>query len=410
MIPKIIVSDAIEHCLISKKPVTKILDLGVHAYADTFIAQDQLNLSEPAFPLQLYLCEETGSVQLGYISNASDRYNLYPYSYTSSNSAYSRKHWDEYAAWVKGKFKYDDLIVEIGSNDGYLINQFKNNTGSNLGVDPSHRMCDIAKENGVNTVCGLFNIELAAEIKEGYGKADVVIANNVFNHANDPVNFAQGVHSLLKDNGVFIFELPYWGDMMASKRFPDMIYHEHISYFTVTSTYHLLKAADMRILEVELVDYHGKSIRVVACRGFMDEIADKVAEMMLFEQNMGWFDPAFYQQLQHDLEVSRDQWLQEFYRIKCEEPDAVIIGVGAAAKANTWLNWHGLNGSTIHAITDASPFKQGKYTPRSRIPIRGDEEFALHKNPYALILSWNISGPLKEALLKINPNIKFISQ
>lgn len=410
MIPKIMTSEAITECLISKKPVTKILDFGVHAYADTFIAQDQLNLSEPAFPLQLYLCEETGSIQLGYISNADDRYNLYPYSYTSSNSAYSRKHWDEYAAWVKGKFKYDDLIVEIGSNDGYLINQFKNNTGKNLGVDPSKRMCEIAKENGVTTIWGLFDKDVAAQMRELHGGADVIIANNVFNHANDPVDFAKGVHSLLKDDGVFIFELPYWGDMMSSGRFPDMVYHEHISYFTVTSAYHLLKAADMRILEVNMIDYHGKSIRIVACKGFMDEIEDTVAETMLFEKTMGWFDPSFYKKLQHNLEVSRDQWLQEFYRIKSEEPDAVIIGVGAAAKANTWLNWHGLNGSTIHAITDASPFKQGKYTPRSRIPILGDEEFAKHINPYALILSWNISGPLKEALLKINPNTKFISQ
>lgn len=402
-------SEAITECLISKKSVTKILDFGVHAYADTFIAEDQLNLSEPAFPLQLYLCEETGSIQLGYISNANDRYNLYPYSYTSSNSAYSRKHWDEYAAWVKGKFSLADLVVEIGSNDGYLINQLKTETNKTFGIDPSHRMCDIARANGVDTRQGLFNSKMGEELG-AEKQADVIIANNVFNHANDPVDFARGAYNLLKDNGVFIFELPYWGDMMASGRFPDMVYHEHISYFTVTSAYHLLKAADMRILEVNLIDYHGKSIRVVACKGFMDEIEGKVAEMMLFEKNMGWFDPAFYTKLQHDLEVARDQWLQDFYRIKCEEPDAVIIGVGAAAKANTWLNWHGLNGSVLHAITDASPFKQGKYTPRSRIPIRGDEEFAKHENPYALILSWNISGPLKEALLKINPNTKFISQ
>lgn len=166
----------------------------------------------------------------------------------------------------------------------------------------------------------------------------------------------------------------------------------------------------MRILEVNINDYHGKSIRIVACRGFIENTDNNVADLMKFERDCGWFTPEFYVALQRKLEINRDQWLQEFYRIKCTEPDAVIIGVGAAAKANTWLNWHGLTGSVIHAITDASPFKQGKYTPRSRIPIRGDEEFALHKNPYALILSWNISGPLKAALLKINPNTKFISQ
>jgi hypothetical protein len=117
-----------------------------------------------------------------------------------------------------------------------------------------------------------------------------------------------------------------------------------------------------------------------------------------------------YVALQQKFELDRNTWLEEFYKIRKSDPNSVVIGVGAAAKANTWLNWHKLDRTLIHCITDTSQFKQGKYTPLTRIPIRGDNEFALHKTPYALVLSWNIDEPLKKALLNINPNIRFISQ
>ena len=128
------------------------------------------------------------------------------------------------------------------------------------------------------------------------------------------------------------------------------------------------------------------------------------------ETNMGLFDTKFYEELQQKFIKQRNDWLLNFYQILNDEPDAVIIGVGAAAKANTWLNWHKLDNTLLNCITDASQFKQGKYTPLNRIPIRSDDEFAKHEKPYALVLSWNIGEPLKKALLNINPNIRFISQ
>jgi hypothetical protein len=125
---------------------------------------------------------------------------------------------------------------------------------------------------------------------------------------------------------------------------------------------------------------------------------------------MGLFDPEFYAQLEEKFIKQRNEWLLNFYQLIADEPDAVIIGVGAAAKANTWLTWHKLDKTVLNCITDASQFKQGKYTPLSRIPIRSDDEFARHEKPYALVLSWNIGEPLRQALLSINPNTRFISQ
>lgn len=400
----ITISQLVSTCLISGGPVTKILDFGQQPYADTFIAEHQRNLSEPAFPLEVYLNSDSGSVQLGYVSDAEDRYNLYSYSYTSSNSKTARDHWDELASSIKSKYGNDKLVVEIGSNDGYLVGQF----AKGVGVDSSQDMCGIAMERGVNVVNALFDVTVADHVRQTYGSANVVLANNVFNHANKPVDFAIAVAKLLDKDGVFVFEVPYWGWMVTNGQFPDMVYHEHPSYFTVKSAQNLLARAGLTIADYELVNYHGQSLRITARHG--TAVADKVTEAIKQETKQGLFDPEFYIELQHKLEQAKTEWLANFYNMLNDDPTAVVIGVGAAAKANTWLSYYGLNKTVIKCITDASEFKQGKYTPLTRIPIRSDDEFACYDRPYALILSWNISEPLKQALLKINPNTRFISQ
>jgi len=407
---KITESTHLDRCLITGEFVTKILDLGQHAYADTFIAEDQLHMSEPVFPLQLFLNPSSGQIQLGYASDAEDRYNLYSYSYTSSNSQTARHHWDEYANTIKNKYNTRGLVVEIGSNDAYLIKQFQDKDTTVLGIDSSQTMCDIAKEKGVESLAALFNIDTAVEVAEEHGKAAVIIANNVFNHANDPVNFASGVAQLLDKDGIFVFELPYWASMVDSGRFVDMVYHEHISYFTIKSAWNLLQQVGLDIIDFDVVDYHGGSIRVIAKHTSNNGMPFLVRGAIENETTMGLFDPKFYAQLEKKFIKQRNEWLLNFYQLIADEPDAVIIGVGAAAKANTWLTWHKLDKTVLNCITDASQFKQGKYTPLSRIPICSDDEFAKHKKPYALVLSWNIGEPLRQALLNINPNTRFISQ
>jgi SAM-dependent methyltransferase len=349
---------------------------------------------------------DSGSIQLGYASSAQDRYNLYSYSYTSSNSKTARDHWDEYASTVKQRCT-DGFAVEIGSNDGYLIGQFGDNA---VGVDSSADMCQVALDQGINTVNALFDESVAEMLLDNNGPASVVMANNVFNHANDPVAFARSVRCLLAQDGLFVFEVPYWASMIESGRFIDMVYHEHPSYFTVKSTWNLLKAAGLEIVDFDVVNYHGGSLRVFARRDTGAAMPAQVAQAIDRETQMGLFSVAFYKQLQQQFVQSRDTWLANFYQLRKAEPDAVFIGVGAAAKANTWLTWHGINATHLHCVTDSSEFKQGKFTPLSRIPIQADEEFARHPKPYALILSWNIGEGLRKAILNINPQTRFISQ
>jgi SAM-dependent methyltransferase len=403
-------SQKISTCLITGQSVEKILDFGQHAYADTFVAEDQLNLSEPVFPLQVYLCPNSGSIQLGYVSHAEDRYNLYSYSYTSSNSATARAHWDEYAATVKNRHGKIKFAVEIGSNDGYLINQFRGKDTCALGIDPSEEMCEVAKQRGVEVIPELFCESVAHDLVARMEHADVIMANNVFNHANDPVSFAKAVSALLATDGIFVFEVPYWLSMIESGRFTDMVYHEHPTYFTVKMAWNVLKAAGLEIVDFDVVNYHGGSLRVFAQRDTGAAMPVTVEDAIAKETQVGLFDPRFYQVVQSRFEQQRDQWLHDFYKLRMAEPNAVFIGVGAAAKANTWLTWHGLNKTHLEFVTDSSTFKQGKYTPLSRIPIADDAVFAQYDRPYALILSWNIGDGLRRAILNINPNTRFLSQ
>jgi 2-polyprenyl-3-methyl-5-hydroxy-6-metoxy-1,4-benzoquinol methylase len=396
------------NCLISGKPISRILDFGMHPYADTFISDELLDKNEPVFPLEVYLNPDNGQVQLSCITNDYDRYNLYSYSYTSSNSNFAKKHWISYKDKIVNKFNpINKFIVEIGSNDGFLIGMFSD-TNNILGIDSSKEMVNIANNNNINSIQRIFNKKVSEEIVNSNGKCDIVIANNVFNHSNDPVDFAKGVSNMLNDDGVFIFELPYWLDTVKSKKF-DQIYHEHISYFTVKSSYYLLKEAGLEIFDIEIVDYHGGSIRVYSRKSNNVEMNECVKSQILIEEENGLFEHSTYKSWQEEIEFNRNKFLLELLKLKCDYPNAVIIGVGAAAKANTFLNYYRLDNSFINYITDSSPHKIGKSTPLTRIPIVSDDEFSKYDDVYAMILSWNISDDLKNILLKINPKIKFIN-
>ena len=303
----------------------------------------------------------------------------------------------------------DSFVVEIGSNDGYLSQHFLKDNNKVLGIDPSVEMCKLAVDRGVDTYNTLFTKSSAGTVARTYGYSKLIIANNVFNHSNNPLDFAEGVADLLDEDGVFVFELPYWGNTVESKRF-DQIYHEHVTYFTMKSAYNLLNKVGLKITDFELVDYHGGSLRVYSKKEKSAITNPKVFDMIKEETEQGLFDTEKYIKWQKSILQKRNKFLKGLYNLKVDKPDAAIIGVGAAAKANTFLNYYNIDSTVLDYITDSSLHKQGKYTPLTRIPIVGDEVFKNYKEVYALILSWNISDNLKKILLELNPNIKFITQ
>ncbi len=380
----------------------------MHPFADTFISKEQYNLSEPVYPLQCFLNKETGEIKVGIDTKADQRYNLYNYSYTSSNSKFSRDHWTNYAKEVSDKLnlKKESKIVEIGSNDGFLSKRFNELGFNTVGVDPSKYMAELALSRGIKTYTDLFDIDISKKIRGDFGSTDLIVANNVFNHSNNALNFLKGVVYLLKSDGVFVYELPYWYNTIKDKKF-DQIYHEHVSYFTVKSSYELLRKVGLEVTDVEVVDYHGGSIRVFAKQKENVVLQDHIADMIDKEEDFGLFNTTTYTKFMEELYEKRNQFMRDIYRIKSKGHS--IIGVGAAAKGNTFLNFYNLDNTVLDYVTDTSEHKQNKYTPLTRIPIVGDEIFAKYNKVYALILSWNISDIIKENLKKINDKIEFLS-
>ena len=382
-----------------------IIDLGMHPFADTFISEEQFSLSEPIYPLQCTLDEDTGEVKLKYETKDDERYNLYSYSYTSSNSKFSRDHWDSYAKDVKKHLPLGAKILEIGSNDGYLTKNFISLGFEARGVDPSDTMTKLAKERGVQTYNMLFNSFNCSRIKKDFGLVDAVVANNVFNHANNPEDFVEAVSSILNEGGVFIYELPYWMNTIQDKKF-DQIYHEHITYFTAKYSYNLLKKFNLQIENIDIVNYHGGSLRVVCKKSKKPILKEEVKNIIEKEEEYGLFDRETYTKFMSQIIKDRNSFMSKIYKIK--EQGYPIVGVGAAAKANTLLNFYNLDNTILDYVTDASEHKKGKYTPLTRIPIVGDEIFSKYDKVYALVLSWNISELLTKKIKAINENVEFL--
>ena len=387
----------------------QIIDLGQHSFADSFIPKDKLYENEPVYPLSVSMCLDCFHIQTDCITNPSLRYNLYDYSYTSSNSSVARSHWEELSILLKNKISLsqEHLVIEAGCNDGYLIRQIKDLCNCNVvGVDPSEFITKLAieKNKDLNIICDFFNRETAFNICEKYGKAKLIIANNVFNHTNSPQNFVMAVSESLDDDGWFVFEFPYWLEGIKSGHF-DQIYHEHVSYFTVSSIRKILGDFGMSMQSVEVVDYHGGSLRVFAKKNSIE--SDDVNKMIEIEKSQNIYSIDFYEKWSSDIEWNKFRFMQKIYDLKMY--GRKIVAIGAAAKGNTLLSYYKLDHSVIDYVTDASLAKQGKYTPLTRIPIVSDDILKTYQNGvYVILLSWNISSMLKEKLKLLNDKIEYL--
>lgn len=398
-----------KNCLVcNSENLHKIIDLGSHPFADTFVPESRISEPDLIIPLVCDLCQECGHVQNRYETDPLARYSQIEYSYTSSNSEFAKNHWNEYAKEIAEELqlKPGSLIVEAGSNDGYLIEQFMKNGHKVVGVDPSPYMADLAKKRNIQTVVALFGKESSQKVLNDHGKADLIIANNVYNHADNPIEFTKSVATLLNAGGSFVFEQPYWLIGLKSGKF-DQIYHEHVSYYTVKSASRLLSQAGLKIISAKVVDYHGGSLRIIAKKQEdVSEDSEEEKSMISQEESYRTFDIQTYEEFMRKNLQTRHKFLQKIYQIK--EQGHPIIAVGAPAKGNTFLNFYRLDSTVLDYVTDASPHKQGKYTPATRIPIVGDEIFSKYGKVYAIVLSWNIVNLLKEKLSPINSNIEFL--
>ena len=284
-------------CLVcSGDNLNEIINLGSHPFADTFIPISKISEPDIIYPLVCDLCSSCGHVQTRYQTDPMARYSQIDYSYTSANSAFSRTHWDNYFKEVSQttQLQKEAFVVEIGSNDGYLTEHFLKEGYKTLGVDPSPHMAKLAKERGIKTINSLFDEKISEIILKEYGKPKLIIANNVFNHSDNPLEFIKSVAKILSSDGSFVFEQPYWFETIKSGKF-DQIYHEHVSYFTVKSIVRLLSNAGMEICKAEIVDYHGGSLRIIAQKKeSQPSSSPEVKHLIEEEEGFGMFDVNMY--------------------------------------------------------------------------------------------------------------------
>ena len=397
------------HSLVFENELIPVIDLGLHSFADWFIPEDLLLMSEPVIPLVLCLDSKSGLIHTQILTDPVHRYNGINYSYTSSNSDSSRVHWQNYGRFVRETSQVGaSRAYEIGSNDGYLCSQLTANGFQTIGIDASTVMVDFANEQGITSINAFLTPESAAEISSEFGKADIVVANNVLNHANDPLSFLRAMKQLITEKGLLYIEVPYWKYQFESNNF-DMIYHEHVSYFTLTSLANLLGEIELNIVDFRLVDYHGQSIRLVIGSKHNYTESAQLIEPIQIEKNLGLFDPKSYLKYTDKIKENRRVFLQKLFKEMSENSSSEVIGVGAAAKGNTFLNFYGFNSTNMLGVTDSSERKIGKYTPLSRLRIFPDDVISDLRDPLLIQLSWNLGEGLRNKLKSINPGARFVS-
>lgn len=395
-------------CIICQnKKLQRVIKLGYHPIADTFLKKDLINRPQKIYPLNCLLCGKCGHLQNEYIVPPQERYIENEYSYTASNSKISREHWQEYCDTVSAyiDLKPQDHVIEFGSNDGLLLKNFKEKSAKTIGIDPSPNMAKLAKKRGIYTVSSFLGKESLDTALKRHGKAKLICGNNVFNHIANLNEVMPAVQKSLRKDGYFVFESPYHKDTIEKYLF-DMIYHEHISYFSVRSTDFLFKKHKLYITSIEQNDYHGGCIRVYASPDVSKYNKKLVEDYIKKEHENRLFSLSTYKRFMKKIEKDKFDTLNIIYALK--KRGKRIAAIGAATKGNTLLNYYKLDNNAIEFVTDASPHKIGKYTPGSLIPIVHDNKLASGKVDVGLIVSWNIGKYLAEKIKKLNKNIRLI--
>ncbi len=383
--------------------LVKTIDLGFHPLADFFVKEHQLNEMERRYPLSVLLCRECGHSMNSYVVPAEVRYQENDYSYDSSNSKIAIQHFTDMAREVSERAGSapGDLVVDIGSNVGTLLAGFKALGMRVQGVDPSHNIAALAVENGIPTINDFWSEAASGEIQK-LGKAKVITMTNAFNHVSDLHAFMKALVPALRDDGVFVIELPYYLTLLLKYHF-DTIYLEHVSYVSVKPLMAFFERFGLTVLHAEENDYMSGSVRIFVGKGQSDAT---VAELIEKEKAAGLFEEQTYIEFCKKLEALKVHLLGEL--VAARKAGGKIVAIGAAAKGNTLLNYCGIDRTLIDFATDASPLKVGKYTPGSHLPIKSDDAID-DTVTHALILAWNIADFLIGKIGPKHPHLDFIT-
>jgi len=364
-----------------------ILDLGRTPLADRLLTEEQLKQPEPAFPLEVVFCPHCGLVQiLETVSPELLFCDNYPY-YSSFSPALLQHSRENALDLMKSRnLNSKSHVVELASNDGYLLKNYVECGIPCLGIDPAEGPVQAAEKAGVPTLCMFFGKELAQQLrKEGRG-ADVIHANNVLAHVPDTNGFVEGIGILLKNSGVAVIEVPYVKDLVDHCEF-DTIYHEHLCYFSVTALDHLFRRHSLYLNEIKRLSIHGGSLRLYV--GHREAVGESVRSLLADEVAQDVARLSYYRDFADKVERVKDSLGKLLSTLKAEGKR--IAAYGAAAKGGTLINYVGIGKEYIDFVVDRNTHKHGRYMPGKHLPVYGIEKMLEEKPDYVLLLAWNFA-------------------
>lgn len=391
-------------CRFCKKPLsTKFVDLINCPPSNSFLSAKELDEPEKYYPLAIYVCDNCYLVQVDEYKKATEIFNS-DYVYFSSYSKSWVEHARRYVESMIERFGYNEnsLVIEIASNDGYLLQHFKNKGVPVLGIEPTKNTANVAILKGIPTITEYFSSEFAGKLNSRGQKANLLVGNNVLAHVPDIDDFVFGLKTALVHDGVITMEFPHLLRLVEECQF-DTIYHEHYSYLSFTTVQKIFRSHQLELFDVEEQPTHGGSLRIFA-RHLDDttkEISPRVEEMLAKELAAGVTTMEYYQNFQQRVNTIKNKLLA--FLLEKRKQGKTVIGYGAAAKGNTLLNYAGIKGDDlIKFVVDAAPSKQGKFLPGSHIPVYSEEKIREWRPDYIVILPWNLKDEIIEQLSYTN--------
>jgi hypothetical protein len=385
------------NCRFCDAPLDSVfVDLGMSPLCETFLTGDQLNHMEPFYPLRVYVCEQCWLVQLEEYVTPEDIFGFYPY-FSSFSDSWLR-HAERYAREAIERFGLTNgnLVVELGSNDGYLLQFFVGAGIPVLGIEPAKNVAEEAVKKGIPTRAVFFGKDTAGSLREEGIRADLIVGNNVLAQVPDLNSFVAGIKILLAEEGAVTIEYPHLMRLVEENQF-DTIYHEHFSYFSLSVTARIAGAHGLEVFDVEELPSHGGSLRVFFQHAEgIRSIEPAVKDLLEREEAAGLGGPDYYARFSANVEAVKRRLLA--FLIDAKRRGKTVVGYGAPGKGNTLLNYCGIRSDFLDFTVDRNPLKQGRFLPGTHIPIRPPEALEEARPDYVLILPWNLKNEIAEQL------------
>lgn len=387
------------HCATPLRHI--FLDLGTAPPSNNYLSVPELQAQEVYFPLRLFVCEKCWLVQTEDYSRSQELFRA-DYAYFSSVSKSWLEHARTYVDMIVPRLDLDrnSFVIELASNDGYLLRNFVDRKIPCIGVEPTASTAEAGEKAGVPSIREFFGEVLGKSLAESGRQADLIIGNNVYAHVPDINDFTRGLKAALKPDGTITLEFPHLLNLIKLVQF-DTVYHEHFSYLSLHAVQTIFAAFGLRIYDVEEVSTHGGSLRIFGCHTECPQPTQVAVTRILYaERDAGLLDIGSYGQFQHRADEAKNNLLH--FLLEQKRAGKTVLGYGAAAKGVTLLNYAGVRPDLLPFVSDAAASKQGKYLPGCRIPIKTPADLLAQKPDFVLILPWNIAGEVCSQLSQVD--------